>query len=48
MAKADYSLTFEDYNDICSDCEDHDKCHKNGINWEKLDKCKGEIRRLMK
>jgi len=42
------SLTFDDYNDICSDCTDHDNCHKNReINWEKLAECKKELQQIV-
>lgn len=38
--------SFDDYNDYCSDCEKHDKCHKNGIDYNKILKCKKEIEKL--
>ena len=27
------------YEDLCTECEFHDKCHKNGINYDEIDKC---------
>jgi len=37
-------VSFDDYNNQCSDCDDHDKCHKNGsIDYEKVAKCKEEV-----
>jgi hypothetical protein len=29
------------YEDLCTECEFHDKCHKNGIDYDEIDKCNG-------
>ena len=39
----DIDISFDDYNDICTECNEHAKCHKNGIDYEKIAKCKEEI-----
>lgn len=31
------------YEDLCSECEFHDKCHKNGIDYDKIDECNEEL-----
>ena len=36
-------VNFNTYNDLCTECEDHDKCHKNGIDYAKVAKCLTEI-----
>ncbi len=33
-----------DYNDLCSECFKHDECHKNGIDYDQIDKCNAELR----
>jgi len=41
-------VSFDDYNDICSDCEDHNKCHGAGIDYDKVAKCKKELEKARK
>ena len=36
-------VNFDIYTDLCTECEDHDKCHKNGIDYAKVAKCLTEI-----
>ena len=37
-------ISFELYNDTCSDCTKHDKCHKNGtIDYDAVEKCVKEL-----
>lgn len=36
-------IGFETYNDMCTECSEHDKCHKNGIDYGKVEKCFKEI-----
>jgi hypothetical protein len=42
-------VTYDDYNELCGDCEYHDECHreaKNGICWDKVAECKRELEML--
>jgi hypothetical protein len=32
-----------DYNDLCTECFKHDECHKNGIDYDQIDKCNEEL-----
>jgi len=32
-------MSFQDYDDLCVECEFHDKCHKNGIDYAKVEHC---------
>ena len=41
------TVCFCDYNDICGDCEEAQKCHKNGIDYDKVAQCKKEIQKLL-
>ena len=34
------NLSFEDYEVVCYECKFHDKCHKNGIDYDKIERCK--------
>ena len=34
------NLSFEDYEIVCYECNFHDKCHKNGIDYDKIERCK--------
>jgi len=34
------NLSFEDYEIVCYECKFHDKCHKNGIDYDKIERCK--------
>jgi len=36
-------IGFETYNDMCTECSEHDTCHKNGIDYKKVEKCFKEI-----
>jgi hypothetical protein len=31
------------YEDLCTDCEYHDKCHKTEINYDAIEKCNNEL-----
>jgi hypothetical protein len=33
-------MSFDDYNDLCTECEFHNKCHRNGhIDYAKVENC---------
>ena len=38
--ETDYS-----YEDLCTECNLHDACHKNGIDYNELDKCNESLNR---
>jgi hypothetical protein len=31
------------YEDLCTECEFHDKCHKTGIDYDEIGKCNCEL-----
>lgn len=38
------SISFDDYNNLCSECDKHNTCHKNkSINWDKVQQCLIEL-----
>ena len=36
-------MSYEDYNDLCTECKSHDKCHKNEIDYDKIIMCKRQL-----
>jgi len=36
-------VSFEDYNNMCCECPLHNTCHKNGIDYDKIKNCIGEL-----
>jgi len=32
-------MSFQDYDGLCTECDFHDKCHKNGIDYAKVERC---------
>lgn len=36
-------ISFEMYSDTCSDCTQHNMCHKNGIDYDAVERCVKEI-----
>jgi len=43
----DFNVSFDDYNEYCSECPSHDTCHKDKhIDYDKVAKCKKEQLRL--
>jgi|GEM_PF-4859938 hypothetical protein len=41
-------VSYEDYNDMCTECDNHLKCHKYGIDYDKIAKCKKELQKSLK
>jgi hypothetical protein len=37
-----------DYEDLCTECKMHDKCHENSIDYDEIDKCCQELNSQMK
>jgi hypothetical protein len=40
------NVDYEDYNDLCPDCDDHNTCHKDKIDYDKVYTCKIELWRF--
>lgn len=40
MKREEIDLSYED---LCTECEFHDKCHKNGINYDNIDECNEQL-----
>ena len=36
-------MSFEDYNDLCAECINHDRCHSEEINYTRIKGCKKEL-----
>lgn len=32
-----------DYEDLCTECDRHNICHKNSIDYDEIDKCNGAL-----
>lgn len=45
---AEEDISFDTYNDYCSDCASHDKCHKYGIDYEKVAECVRDTKEALK
>ena len=40
MKREEIDLSYED---LCTECEFHDKCHKNSINYDNIDVCNEQL-----
>ena len=36
-------VSFEDYNNMCCECPLHNTCHKDGIDYDRIKNCIGEL-----